>query len=81
VGFLSPVGLALNLGEHVALAQDEEILPVDLDLRAAVLRVQDLIALGDVERDALAVVVELAVPDGEELLVLRESDVLAKVQS
>jgi len=56
--------LALDLGEHVALAQDEQIFAVDLDLRAAVLGVQDLIALGDVERRALArLLVDLAVAD------------------
>ena len=49
------LSLALDLGEDVGLAQDQQVLAVDLDLRAAVLGVQDLVALGDVERDALAV--------------------------
>src|SRR5829696_5093993 len=65
---LSP--LALDLGQDVRLAQDEQVLAVDLDLRPAVLRVQDLVALGHVERHALTVVVELAVADGEDLALL-----------
>src|SRR4051794_20726683 len=60
-----------DLGEYVGLAQDQQVLAVHLDLRAAVLGVQDLVALGDVERDALAVVVELAVADREHLPLLR----------
>src|SRR5256885_13417195 len=59
------------LRQPVALAQDQEVLAVDLDLRAAVLGVQALVALGDVERDPLAVVVELAVADGQDLPLLR----------
>ena len=59
-----------DLREHVRLAEHQELVAVDLDLRAPVLRVQDLVALGDVERHALAVVVELAVADGEDLALL-----------
>src|ERR687898_645799 len=62
--------LALDLGQDVGLAQDEQVLAVDLDLRPAVLGVQDLVALGHVERHALAVVVQLAVTDGEDLPLL-----------
>src|SRR5918995_6247815 len=61
---------ALDLGKHVALAQHEELLAVDLDLRAAVLRIEDLVALGHVQREPLAVVVELAVADSEDLALL-----------
>ena len=72
--------LVLDLGEDVGLAQDQQVLAVDGDLGAAVLGVEDLVALGDVEGDALlAILVPLAFADGEDLLVLRESDVLAKV--
>jgi hypothetical protein len=46
----------LNLGEHVTLAQDQQVLTVDLDLRATVLAVEDLVALGDVKQGALAAV-------------------------
>jgi hypothetical protein len=63
--------LGLDLGEDVGLAKDQQVLAVDLDLRAAVLRVEDLVALGDVERDALlALVVEPAVADGDDLALL-----------
>src|SRR5947199_6018149 len=61
-----------DLGEDVGLAQHEQVLTVDLDLGAAVLRVEDLVALGDVERDALlALVVKAAVADGDDLALLR----------
>jgi hypothetical protein len=64
--------LARDFGEHVRLTQDQEILALDLDLGAAVLRVQDLVALGDVERDALlAFLVPPAVTDREDLAALR----------
>src|ERR687885_1502827 len=61
-----------DLGEHVGLAQDQQVLAVHLDLRAAVLGVEDLVALRDVEGDALlAVLVPLAVADREDLALLR----------
>ena len=46
--------LPRDLGEHVAARQHEEVLAVDRDLGAAVLRVQDDVARGDVHRDQLA---------------------------
>src|SRR6185436_19175638 len=62
----------LDLGEDVGLTEDEEILAVHRDLRAAVLGVEDLVALRDVERNALlALVVPLAVTDGKDLALLR----------
>src|SRR5215210_467433 len=64
--------LRLDLGEDVRLAEDEEVLAVERDLGAAVLAVEDLVALGDVERDALLpVVVETTVADGDDLALLR----------
>src|SRR3954453_16395291 len=63
--------LAGDLGQDVGLAQHEELLAVDRDLRPAVLGVEDLAALGHVDRDALVVVTELAVTDGEDLAALR----------
>src|SRR4051795_4823623 len=64
--------LGLDLGEDVGLAEHEQILAVDLDLGAAVLRVEDLVALRDVERNALlALVVVTAVADGDDLSLLR----------
>src|SRR3954470_17064257 len=64
--------LGLDLGEDVGLAEHEQILAVDLDLGAAVLGVEDLVALRDVERNALlALVVVTAVADGDDLALLR----------
>src|SRR3954451_15708638 len=64
--------IGLDLGEDVGLAEHEQILSVDLDLGAAVLRVEDLVALRDVERNALlALVVVTAVADGDDLALLR----------
>src|SRR5690348_2064504 len=66
---LSPLGL--DLGEYIGLTEDQQFLTVDLDLGAAVFAVQDLVALGDVRRDALAgVLADLAVPDGHDLALL-----------
>src|SRR5918996_1127187 len=65
-------GLAGYLGEHVRLTQDEQVVAVHVDLGAAVLRVQDLLALGDVERNALlAILVPLAFAGGDDLAALR----------
>src|SRR6516225_1477697 len=59
-------GLRLDLGQHVGLAEDEELLAVYLDLGTAVLAVEDLVALCDVERSPLAsVLVDLAIADRE----------------
>ncbi len=59
-------------GEDVARGEDEVLLAAVLDLGAAVLAVDDLVADLDVERDALgAVVVEAAGADSEDLALLR----------
>src|SRR3954468_11635315 len=59
-------------GEHVGLAQNQQVLTVDGDLGAAVLAVEHFVALGDVKRDALArVVTEPAVADRQHLALLR----------
>src|ERR1700758_4910048 len=63
--------LGLDLGEDVGLTEDEELLAVHLDLRAAVLAVEDLIALDHVERRPLSgVLVDLAVAYGKNLALL-----------
>src|SRR3954447_23034026 len=63
--------LRLDLGEDVRLAKDEQVLTVDLDLGASVLGVEDLVALRDVERNALlALVVVTALADGDDLPLL-----------
>src|SRR6476646_8378184 len=67
----SEFSLRLDAGEDVGLAQHEQVLPVDLDLGPAVLAVEDLVALLHVQRDALAVVVELAVASRHDLTLLR----------
>src|SRR5436190_16607758 len=60
-----------DLGEHVGLAQDQNVVGAELDLGAAVLRKDDLVALGDVHRDQLAAVVAAAGSDREDLAALR----------
>src|SRR5439155_5589501 len=61
----------LENGEDVFLAHDEVLLVVQLDLRAGVLPEQDLVAGLHLEGDLLAVVTDLAVPDGDHLALLR----------
>jgi hypothetical protein len=70
VSHLVQFSLGLDASEDVRLAQDEQLLAVDLDLGPAVLAVEDLVALLDVERNPLAVVVELAVADSNDLALL-----------
>src|SRR3954447_4623265 len=67
----SRLAVADDLREHVRLAQDQVLVGLDLDLRAAVLREDDDVVLGEVERDALALVVEGARPDGQDGAALR----------
>ena len=65
-------GVADDLREHVALAQDQVVGALDPDLGAAVLREDDLVALGDVHRDALAgLAVAGARPGGDDAAALR----------
>jgi hypothetical protein len=52
--------LALNDREDVASGEHEVLDPVVLDFGSAVLRVQDDIADGDIERNAVAVVINAA---------------------
>ena len=59
-------GLLLDDGEDVAGGQDEVLVAAVLDLGAAVLAVEDDVADGDVERNAVAVVVDAARADGED---------------
>src|SRR5258706_7282411 len=58
--------LFLDDGEDVLLADDEELLFVDLELGAGVLCVQDRVALLDVDRLALAVIERPARTDGQD---------------
>src|SRR5919204_347646 len=60
-----------DLREHIGLAEDQNLVGAELDLGAAVLRKDDLVALGNVHRDELAAVVAAAGADGEDLAALR----------
>src|SRR3954467_9364774 len=65
-------GSLLDDGEDVATGQDEQVVAVDGDLGAAVLRVQDDVALLDVERAVAALVIAPpARTDGDDLALLR----------
>src|SRR5688572_13374837 len=57
-------------GEDVALAEDQVLVAVDLDLRAAVLAVDDLVAFLHLEGHALAVF-EASSSNGEDAATLR----------
>src|SRR6185312_14986955 len=52
--------LANDHGEHVASRENEKVLSAVLDLGSAVLGVDDLVANRDVERNAVAIVVDAA---------------------
>ena len=58
-------------GQDVARGEDEILLTLVLDLGAAVLGVDDHVALGDVDRDALAGVVHATGAHGQDLALLR----------
>src|SRR4051812_10375125 len=60
-----------DLGEAVDPRQNHKVLAFTGDLGAAVLGEKNLVTLEAVERDALAVVVELALADREHLALLR----------
>src|SRR2546425_1546728 len=57
-------------GQHVACGQDQVLLAVDLDLGAAVLRIDDLVSHADVHGDALTLL-EAARADRHDLALLR----------
>src|SRR4029450_9357293 len=63
--------LGCDLREHVRLAQDQNIVGAELDLGAAVLPVDDLVAHGDFHRDDLPRGVAGARSDGEDAAALR----------
>src|SRR5262245_54666948 len=70
---LSSFGIwsALDDGEYVAAGEDQQILAIDGDLGAAILRVQDGLVDVDAERDQLTGVLgALAGADGEDLALL-----------
>ena len=62
--------LAYDDREHVASGQDEEIVATELDLGSAVLGVEHLVADGDVEGNAVALVVDTAGADCDNFALL-----------
>src|SRR4029078_3915559 len=60
-----------NLRQHVRLAQHQHLVGAELDLRAAVLGEDDLVADGDVQRHELALLVAGARADREHAAALR----------
>src|SRR5687767_1264420 len=63
--------LSLDDRQDLVLAKDRVLDVLDLDLGAGVLSDQDGVALLDVELHALALVIELALTDGDDLGLLR----------
>src|SRR3954452_15087514 len=67
----SVASLLLDYGQDVGFAKDEQIVALHLHLRAAVLGVEDRVALRYVERDALfAVLIPTTVANSENLPLL-----------
>src|SRR3954451_18693555 len=63
--------VADDLGQDVRLAQDQDFVSADLDLGAAVLAEDDLVALFEVHGDVIAILVAGAWADGEDAAALR----------
>src|SRR5947208_6581685 len=68
---LDRCAIAEDLRQDVRLAEDQDLVGAELDLGAAVLAEDDLVALVEVERDVLAVVVTGARADGQDAAALR----------
>src|SRR2546430_5429333 len=60
-----------DLGEYVRLTQDQNLVGAEPDLGAAVLREDDLLALGDVHFDAFPMLVPCTRSDGQDAAALR----------
>src|SRR5580765_2338156 len=67
------LAVADNLGEHVRLTQDQNIVGPDLDLGPAVLAEDDLVAFLEIHLDVLPALVPRAGAYGEALAPLRLS--------
>src|SRR5437016_10860908 len=65
------LAVANNLGEHVRLTQDQNVLGPDLDLGPAVLAEDDLVAFLEIHLDVLPVLVPSAGADRENTAPLR----------
>src|SRR5690242_21952019 len=70
-GCAGRLAIANDLGGHIRLPEDQIVLRADLDLGPAVLGEDDLVALRQVHRDELSVVVPGARADGEDAAALR----------
>src|SRR6185295_5493245 len=70
VGWLL-AAVAADDGQDLVLAQDDEVVAVELDFAAGILAHEDPVALLDVHGRALALVVQLARTDGDHLGLLR----------
>ena len=66
----APASDSAEHGEDLVLAQNQDILAVDLDLGPGVLSEQDLVAHLDVQGELRPVLQDLAVPDGQHLALL-----------
>ena len=69
--FLVSPSRAFDDAEHFVFAHDEVFLTIELDFLSGVLAEEDEVAGLDVERDALAVVLRLAVAGGDDFALLR----------
>src|SRR5881394_172350 len=65
------LAVANDLGEHVRLTQNQNIVGPELDLGPAVLAENDLVAFLEIHLDVLPVLVPSAGADGEDLAALR----------
>src|SRR6266513_6057716 len=65
------LAVANDLGEHVRLTQDQNVVGAELDLGPAVLAEDDLVAFLEIHLDVLPVLVPTAGADGEDLAALR----------
>src|SRR5437763_5862018 len=65
------LAVANNLGEHVRLTQDQNVVGPDLDLGPAVLAEDDLVAFLEIHLDVLPVLVASAGPDRKDTAALR----------
>src|SRR4029078_10192395 len=63
--------VADDLGQDVGLTKDQVLVDADLDLGAAVLAEDDLVALFEIQGDVIAILVTGARADGEDLAALR----------
>src|ERR687886_482756 len=65
------LAVADDLGEHVRLTQDQNLVGPELDLGPAVLAEDDLVAFLEIHLDVLPVLVPSAGTDGEDTAALR----------